>query len=325
MTRSFTQTRRGALGLLGASLALPAAAFAGPPVEVVSGAAFGSSWRAVAAPALRSADLRPLFEALFAEIDAALSPWRPESAISRFNAAEAGEPNADPALIEVTRAAMRLARLSDGAFDPTVGPLVAQWGFGPIRGGGVPGWRDISVGASGVGKTRGDLTLDLCGIAKGWALDRVAQHARALGRTDLLLELGGEFIALGRHPDGRDWHLAVEPPVPGGPIPARLRVPDGHAVATSGTRAQGYVVDGRLYSHLIDPKTQSPVDGALRSVTVAAEDAMSADGWATALFAAGDVAGPELAASRGIAALFLFEESGGPGRVTTGHMPELLL
>lgn len=324
MMKQIHPTRRTALGLFGAVLALPRAAFASD-VEMLSGAAFGTSWQVIAPPGKDLQGLRRGIEALFAEIDAQLSPWRPDSAITRFNKGSAAQQVAEPALIEVADAALGLARRSRGAFDPTVGPLVARWGFGPIHFGGAPDWRGINIGTKGLSKTKADLTLDLCGIAKGWALDRAAELARAEGFDDLLLEVGGEFAAIGRNPSGRDWRVGIEAPGTGYPVPAALRLPNGWAVATSGTQAQSYVLNGRVYGHIIDPRTQSPATGRLKSVTVVAENAMSADGWATALFAAGEKAGIELAREQDIAALFLLEDQGTLQQAQTGLMPELVL
>lgn len=317
-------TRRRALGLIAAPFLLPRTSLAGG-VETVSGSAFGTGWR-IAAPAGSGVNrLAPRIEALFAGIDRLFSPWRPDSAISRFNAGSSGTRLSDPAITRVTAAALDIARRSQGAFDPTVGPLVARWGFGPIAEGSAPDWRALSWDAQGVRKARADLTLDLCGIAKGWALDRAAALARDEGIDDALLDLGGEFLALGRHPDGRDWQIAVEAPMPEQPVPAALRLPAGQAVATSGTRAQSYALGGRLYSHIIDPHTKAPTSGRLRSVTVVAPDAMTADGWATALFAAGDDAGPALARAQDIAALFLIEDGSALRKVRTGAIEDLIL
>ena len=316
MQRHISTSRRAFLGLAGAALILPRHARA-DALETLSGHAFGTTWR-IAGPAGAGLErMRPALDALFASIDRELSPWRADSAISRFNASAAGAP-AGQEMIRVTQAALKLARDSDGAFDPTVGPLVARWGFGPIERGGAPDWRGLRIGAERIGKPRSDLTLDLCGIAKGRALDRALELAEDLGFANLLLDLGGELGALGRHPAGRDWQVAVEHPVPGQPAPAILRLPAGMAVATSGLSAQSYRLGGRIWSHIVDPATASPVQGHLRAVTVLAADAMTADGWATALFAAGDVNGPILARDRGIAALFLFEEGPALRRVETG-------
>ncbi|MBP0483526.1 FAD:protein FMN transferase [Sagittula salina] len=322
--RSHGPSRRAALGLFAGAVALPRAALAGP-VETLTGHAFGTGWR-ITAP--EGADLRRLrtgLEELFAGIDAQLSPWRGDSVLSRFNADPAGRAATDPALTHVGGAALEIARLSNGAFDPTVGPLVARWGFGPITQGGGPDWRGVAAGPDGLTKARDDLTLDLCGIAKGWALDRAAALAREAGVESLLFDLGGEFVVRGHHPAGRAWRVAVDSPIPGAPPPAALRLDDGMALATSGTALQGYTLQGRLYSHVIDPRARAPAGGALRSVTVAAEKAITADGWATALLAAGDEAGPVLARSLGISALFLFAEAGGLRRLATGAMAEMLI
>lgn len=296
--------RRTALALIGGALAQPRPALAGG-VDTVAGRAFGTTWR-IAGPAGDGvARLAPQLDTLFAGIDALLSPWRDDSAISRFNAGPAQVAVSDPALIHVAAAALNIARASDGAFDPTVGPLVAQWGFGPITRGGAPDIGALSVAGGRLRKARDDLTLDLCGIAKGWALDQAARLATGAGFDAMLLDLGGEFVALGTHPAGRDWRVAVEAPIPGAAPPAALRLPPGMAVATSGTAAQSYVLGGTRYSHVIDPRRRMPVGGALLSVTVAAADAMTADGWATALLAAGETAGQDLAQAQDIAALFV--------------------
>lgn len=315
-------SRRRFLGLLGAALACPRLVSAASP-EMLSGNAFGTTWRIVGPPDAQLERLRLELDTLFGSIDAELSPWRSDSVASRFNVSATGV-DASNELLHVTRAALRLAAESDGAFDPTVGPLVARWGFGPIDGSEVPDWRGVQVAPSRIIKAETGLTLDLCGIAKGRALDRAAELARRFGFDNLLLDLGGELGALGRHPSGRAWQVAVEHPLSGPEPAAVLHMPEGMAVATSGLRAQSYTLGSRIWGHIIDPASRSPVSGRLRSVTVLATDAMMADGWATALFAAGDVAGPALARDRDIAALFLFDEDSGLRRVTTGGMAQAL-
>lgn len=321
-------SRRSVLTLMGAVMVVPSASFAGI-VETTAGPAFGTYWRVTAPVGRGVGRLAPALQTLFAQIDAQLSPWRPDSAISRFNAnasdSDRDDAARDPALVHVTAAALEISRRSEGAFDPTVGPLVARWGFGPVAQGGAPDWRALGVGPTAVRKAREDLTLDLCGIAKGWALDCAVDLARDAGFDDLLIDLGGELRAMGRHPDGRDWRVAVEAPLPLFSAPAALRLPAGLAVATSGTRAQSYTLNGRRYSHIIDPATSEPAEGGLRSVTVVASDAMTADGWATALCAAGDTAGPDLAQTQNIAALFLMEHQGSVRQVRTGQIADLLL
>ncbi|MDF1873648.1 FAD:protein FMN transferase [Vannielia sp.] len=316
-------TRRHFLGLGGAALLAPGMAWA-DGVETISGAAFGTTWH-LAGPSGRGLpQLRPAIEAAFGEVDRQMSPWRGDSEISGFNAGPEGGHRVSADTARVAAASLALAQESGGRFDPTVGPLVARWGFGPISGSG-PDWRGLAVEQNTIVKHTAGLTLDLCGIAKGWALDRAVRLARAAGHENLLLDLGGELAAIGTHPAGRAWRVAVENPIGDGPAPAVLRLADGQAVATSGTQAQGYGAGARTYSHIIDPVQQEPTEGALKSVTVLAPTAMQADGWATALFAAGAEAGPALARLRHIAALFLVDTPEGLQQLRTGAIDAALI
>lgn len=319
-TRS--SSRRDVLAALCATLAAPSILRASP-IQDMSGMAFGTSWRIAGTDVGGLEPLRRAVSDLFAEVDLEMSPWRADSTLSRFNTSTTGRA-ASSELTHVTEAALALAQISEGAFDPTVGPLVARWGFGPITDGAVADWRGVSVTEGWLSKTDSDLTLDLCGIAKGRALDRAARLARDQGLTDALLDLGGEFRALGRHPEGRDWRIAVEHPVTGHPTDMVLHLPAGMAVATSGLGAQSYGRNGQLWGHIMDPATAHPVAGRLRSVTVLAKDAMTADGWATALFAAGDDGGPALARVQDISAIFLFEDGQTLRRTDTGGIREVL-
>lgn len=311
--------RRRFLGLAAASLALPALARADTPAtETITGAAFGTLWRITGPAGADIEALRRPAEDLLAGIDRQMSPWRDDSEVSLFNRAGAGGLAVSGDTATVARAALALARDSGGRFDPSVGPLVARWGFGPIEGDARPGWQELAAEGGTLAKTRAGLTLDLCGIAKGWALDRVAQMARARGHGNLLIDLGGELAALGHHPSGRLWQVAVEAP-DGAAAVAVLALP-GLTVATSGTVAQGYALGPRTYGHIIDPATGAPATGDLRSVSVVAPTAMAADGWATALFAAGSDAGPAMARHHGLDALFVIAEAAGPRTLMTGGM-----
>jgi thiamine biosynthesis lipoprotein len=317
-------TRRNALNLIGATLVLPQIAQAAA-TRRIEGAAFGTTWQLVASHHDDLERLRADIDALFAAIDQQMSPWRSDSDISRFNTMGAGWHRADAEMIHVATAALDLAKISHGAFDPTVGPLVAQWGFGPIEGGPDPDWRGLSLGDGGIGKARDELTLDLCGIAKGRALDLAVDLVKARGVDDFLFDLGGELKAFGQHPSGRSFQVAVQHPVAGKPAPATLRLDDGMAVATSGLRTQSYELVGNTYGHIIDPRTNAPANDHLLSVTVVGRDAMIADGWATALFAAGLSGGPDLAQSNNIDALFLTSEGAGISSVRTGAIEGALL
>ncbi len=308
-------TRRHALGLIAGASILPHVAQAAG-MEAISGQAFGTSWQLVASPeadfglsSKRSSEaVGTEINTLFAKIDRQFSPYRGDSLISQFNATHDGAFLQDKDFELVTQKALHIAKQSEGFFDPTVGPLVARWGFGPITTGDTPDWRGITAGPKGIGKTSGALTLDLCGIAKGWALDEASRKLHPLGLEDFLFDLGGELVAFGTHPSGRDWRVAIESAAADRPSPAALRLPSGMAVATSGITAQSYKLRAMTYGHIIDPRRGAPVQGRLRSVSVISEDAATADGWATALFAAGDKFGPEMAQAMELAAVFVFAD-----------------
>lgn len=319
-------TRRGFLTSAAATLALPAVARGAAPVTRFDGTAFATGWQITLAGGAGKDAARMLaaIRAHLAAVDREMSPWRGDSDVTRFNRAGTGPCPLPAALRHVAGAALDIAEASRGAFDPTVGPLVARWGFGPIDGEAGPGWEGLGRDAGGLVKAEAGLTLDLCGIAKGHALDGIAAILEAAGHDAFLADLGGEVFARGLHPEGRPWQVGVEDPrVDAGGMAEVLALSD-MAVATSGDRENGYWLGARRYSHIIDPATEEPVAGRIASVSVIAGDAMTADGWATALMAAGGEAGPALARARGLSALFLMRDGGGLGRVTTGAFDSYL-
>ena len=248
--------RRAFLALGGGSalaLVMPSIAFGAPAVRTMEGRAFATEWSITVPADVDMAPLRGPIERMLAGIDVQMSPWRADSDVTRFNRAAAGTMPMPAELVRVTAAALGLAGVSGGEFDPTVGPLVARWGFGPIKGDSVPDWRGIGLDGDAVSKVHDGLTLDLCGIAKGYALDRMAEIVRGAGHGDFLIDLGGELASSGTHPSGRAWHVAVEDPRPG--VAGAVEVLDlgGMSVATSGSRANSYEIGRRRYSHIIDP------------------------------------------------------------------------
>lgn len=320
--RPTTLDRRGFLAL-GAAFCLaacaPSYARGAPALTALSGSAFGTQW-SVSLPAGENlAGLPERLAALFAQLDLAFSPWRADSVVAKFNAGATRDMAVTDEIANVTGAALAIAHASGGAFDPTVGPLVARWGFGPIHGSASRsrGWLGLTADNGHLAKTETDLTLDLCGIAKGHAVDRTVALLLDAGNEHFLVNLGGELAARGRHPSGRAWQVGVEHPLPGSDDIAGVLRLDGMAVATSGDRANGYDIGRRRYSHIIDPSKSEPVDSMLASVSVLSKNARDADGWATALMAAGG-AGPDLARRRNLSALFLFRHGESLRSVATG-------
>lgn len=322
-------TRRGFLGRAGAAAAgmiisAPALARNAIAIETFAGAAFGTGWRISLPEGTDTTALQAEIMTLLDTVDRQMSPYRPDSDVTRLNTAAAGRCAAPADLLKVTQSALDLAAASDGAFDPTVGPLVARWGFGPIDGDPRPNWSGLAVESGSIVKDHARLTLDLCGIAKGFALDGLARLVYAAGHHDFFIDLGGEVFAAGQHPSGRAWHVGVEDPRPGAGGVAEVLALNNFAVATSGDRENGYTLGDRRYSHIIAPGTRQPVAGSIASVSVLAPTAMQADGWATALMAAGTAAGPEMAQHHGLSALFLLRADDGLARIATGAFDEHL-
>ncbi|MGI3183574.1 FAD:protein FMN transferase [Nioella aestuarii] len=269
-------------------LALSAATFAARPavasdMQVLGGEAFGSYWRGMFAADLPGGDIANLIGQVVAEVDGQMSPYLAGSELSVFN--RAGQASLSDAVVNTTQAALQIAAETGGAFDPAVGPLVARFGFGPIHGGENVGWQALALTGNRLTRENIDVTLDLCGIAKGHALDRMANGLESAGARNFVLELGGEVIARGQHPDGRPWQVGIEDGAGGLAGVARLQ---GLAVATSGLWDQSYRVgSGGRYGHIIDPSTGAPAGDTLASVSVFHDQAMMADGLATALFVMG--------------------------------------
>ena len=308
--------RRSILGLMGGAcglIAAPALAFGSTET---GGTAFGTYWR-VLTPG-RASLVGQQARAVFEAIDREMSPWRADSDLSRINGWAAGDPfPMQPEFARVTAAALDMAAASGGAFDPTVGPLVARHGFGPINGDPDASWRDLRIEAGQLIKTRAGATLDLCGIAKGHAIDALAHRLDAAGLTDWLIDLGGETRARGQHPSGRSWAMAVARPfAPDGEALAALRLED-EAIATSGPGEQSYQVGAARIGHLIDPATGAPVARGATSVTVIAPTAMRADALATALAAMAPGRAATWARARGIAAMVVATDENSAERIVT--------
>ncbi|MXY23708.1 MAG: FAD:protein FMN transferase [Acidobacteria bacterium] len=260
-------------------------------------------------------------------IEAAMSTWRPESELSRFNLADTTDPfSVSPDTATVFQHALTVGALTGGAFDITVGPLVDAWGFGPP---GHPpaapsaadltrlreqvGWERLAVDAeaSTIRKLTPGASVDLSALAKGYAVDQVAELLDAEGFTNYLVEVGGEVRAAGRNARGEPWRVGIERPSAGPPTVYRTVELSGQALATSGDYRNTYVLDGQRVSHTIDPRTGQPVTHALASVSVIDPLCVRADALATGLMVLGPDDGFALATEQGWPALFLVRRPDG--------------
>ncbi len=294
------------------------------------GEAFATTWRVrlCADPArFRDSDaLQARCRTALARIDAEMSPYRTDSDLTRVNRAPAGVPSPLPAMLrEVVTGALDMAALTKGAFDPTVLEAVELWGFGARAvPEGLPadaaverlarhGWRQVRLDAEGLARPE-DVRLDLCGIAKGYAVDALADIARAEpGVTAVLVEIGGELKGFGVQPDGQPWWIGIEDD------DSRIALCDW-AVATSGDGRRAFTHAGRLYSHTIDATTQAPTRSAVASATVFDRQCWRADALATALIVMGEARALAFAETRGIPCLLRVRDG---GRTRTVSSPRL--
>lgn len=260
--------------------------------------------------------VRADIERLLDQVNDEMSTWRGDSVISRFNRAPAGTAMVIPeGFAQVLSAALALAEATVGAYDPTVGPLVKLWGFGPDSARtSVPTAAEIARARARVGyrllefdrATRqliqpGNVYLDLSSIAKGFAVDQIAEYLLERGAEDFLVNLGGDLRVNGRRTDRRPWQVAIERAGGETGKVEQIIQPGNAAVATSGSYRQFFENDGRRYSHTIDPRSGQPVSHAVVAVTVVAADAMTADALATALGVLDPDAGWKFAVERNLA------------------------
>ena len=293
-------------------------------VLALNGATMGTTYSVQVLPPHADLDpdaLQRRIDVLLAKVNALMSTYAPDSELSRFNATQSTDWFAvSPELVKVVDVARQVSDASGGAFDITVGPLVNLWGFGPeSRPDALPAQTDIDAARARVGyhklhtraeppalrKDQPDLYVDLSAIAKGYGVDRVATLLESEGLTDYLVEIGGELRGRGVNGRGEPWRIAVERPEAGRRSVFRIVPLHDLGMATSGDYRNFFEVNGKRYSHSIDPSTGWPVQHPLASVTVLADDCMWADAWATALLVLGTEKGHALAESRGLAALFI--------------------
>ncbi len=292
--------------------------------HALHGPTMGTRWSALfhMPPQFDVAPVAAALQAAVAEVDAQMSTWKPDSDLMRLNAAAPDRWTPVPdRLMTVLTAALQIGRDSGGAFDIGVGDAVRAWGFGPdaaspdaIRaalGPRLPAHQLLELDPlNRRARKHGPLTLDLCGIAKGYGVDRLAGVVAEFGIRAALLAIDGELRAVGLQPDGRPWAVAVERPDPNSRTPYALLELQDAAVATSGDYRHWVTVGERRLSHSMDPARGGPLTASPASVTVVCASCMQADAWATALMVAGSAAGADLARRHHLEALFLDRDGG---------------
>lgn len=314
----------------------------GPRHIEIFGQSMGTTYvvKVVAAPApLGGNALRARVESVLEDIDRQMSTYRQDSEISRLNRAPIGEwVRVSEGLHYVVSHALALTKETDGAFDVTVGRLVSLWGFGPEPATGPPSAAAVHEERQRVGpdalevrpsppalSRRRNVMIDLSAIAKGFAVDEVAQSLEEMGIERYLVEIGGELRVRGMNAGALPWRVGVQVPSTAefGTVQRAFSLIVG-AVATSGDYRNFLVRDGVRYSHTIDPRTGYPTHHELASVTVLEASAMVADALATALYVMGPERGMQYATRHAIAALFIIRRYGGFDEQSTSRFAELL-
>jgi FAD:protein FMN transferase len=280
-----------------------------------TGATMGTTYhiKVVTGPGKNGKDLQRRIDQRLKKLNKSMSTYQTDSEISRFNRLRSVDTDfaVSPDFLAVMLAADAVYRLTDGAWDGTVKPLVDLWGFGPT--GAIDaapseqavaavlknvGFQQIEVSAKGFLKKRlAAVTIDLASIAKGYGVDQVSQLIEGMGFRNFLVEIGGEVYTSGRRPDGKKWRVGISKPIKTASANAVYRALEleDQAMATSGDYRNFEIIDGQAYSHIIDPRNGYPVKHGVVSTSVVAPNCTLADGLATALM----VMGPE----KGIALL----------------------
>ncbi len=266
-----------------------------PPSAVsVSGETMGTTWSVkVVSDDVDASELQQVLDDRLIALNDVFSTYLPESELSRLNRI-AGTSEITNELLLVLEVSRDIYRLSEGAFDVTVGPLVNLWGFGPDGPrNGVPtsleieeamartGFSKVAIEGNRLNKPAG-LIIDLSAVAKGYAVDELAEILESRGLERYLVEIGGEVRTRGLNDRNQPWVIGIEAP------DMEIRrlystIPvTGQGMATSGDYRNYFTHEGEVYSHTLDPRTGWPVQHNLASVTVLHDSAAYADGLATA-------------------------------------------
>jgi thiamine biosynthesis lipoprotein len=325
ITNSLTGPFKRASFLLYALLVFSLLGLAGcdsrPEIIKLSGTKMGTSYHITVVADQPAPDgLADRIEAVLNEVDQSMSTYKADSEISHFNRLDVAVTQMiSPQFADVLDVSKLIWQQTGGAFDPTVGPLVDMWGFGPEPTGDVIpedeqiasaleniGYQHLNIDLQTISKAA-PIRLDLSAVAKGYAVDQIADLLEILALPDYLVEVGGEMRLGGSNPKGQPWRIAVELPAM---MPQAQRVIEAYdvAIATSGDYRNYFEKDGVRYSHTIDPRTGRPIRHSLASVTVVGKTCAEADAWATALMVMGEEQGMLLADHLGLAIYMLVKD-----------------
>ena len=315
-----------------------------PPKDLetnISGPTMGTTYniKFVAKDGVDAQKLKQQIDQMLININQLMSTYIKDSELSRFNQWKSDKSFPMSAqTLYVLNEAKRLGVMSAGLLDVTIGPLVNLWGFGPqSRPEKIPteklinttrqqiGLDKLKVGPTWASKAQPDLYVDLSTIAKGYAVDQLAELLQNLNISNFLVEIGGEMRLAGVKASGEPWKIAIEKPETSQRSIQRIISVGDNAVATSGDYRNYYEHDGVRYSHLINPTTGYPIKHNLVSVTVVHPSSMTADGLATALNVMGKDKALELAETYALAVLLITKEKGNFTEYTSSEFDQLVI
>ena len=306
-----------------ATIAILARHNAPAPYQKASGLIFGTMYSVTYQS---KTDMKASIDSMLKVFDGSLSPFNDTATISRINRNE--RVIADELFATVFRKSMEVSEATDGAFDITIAPLVNAWGFG-FKQGSFPdsimvdsllqltGYEKVSMNEQGeVVKQDERMMLNCSAIAKGYAVDVIANLLKSKGVKNMMVDIGGEVVVQGKNPKEKKWRIGINKPVDDSLATnqelERIVEITAAAIATSGNYRNFYYNNGKKYAHTIDPSTGYPVQHSLLSATVVANDCMTADAYATAFMVMGVEKALEMAESNpAIEAFFIFSDEEG--------------
>jgi thiamine biosynthesis lipoprotein len=239
-------------------------------------------------------NLKSPIDSILKASNQSLSTYIPDSEISQFNKTDSLAYPSDM-FLDVLMKSEEIYRKTNGAFDPTIGPLVNAWGFGPDKQKKVLdsaqvdsllqliGFDQITFSEQLVTKPRG-VYLDFSAIAKGYAVDLVAEFLESKNLEHYMVEIGGEVRARGTNEEGNTWTIGIEDPLVAKNEQKLIAIValDGRSLATSGNYRNYFQEDGKTYAHILDPRTGYSQGKQILSASIFARTCIEADALATA-------------------------------------------
>lgn len=276
-----------------------------------------------------SRDFSGSVDSLFRVMDSSMSLWDSTSIITKINANDASV-RTDSHFLKVYQKAWEVSEITDGYFDCTVGPLVKAWGFSYKKGLPAPdssqvdsllqltGYHKVRVEAGRLLKELPDIAIDFNAIAQGYTVDVIADFLEDREVKNYLIEVGGEVRAEGKNERGEIWRIGIDKPVNSSDLNRQLQAVvtlNGKSLATSGSYRKFVERGGQKFSHAINPKTGFPITHTLLSISVLADDCMTADAYATAFLVMGLEKSIPLAKAKGLELYGILAEPDGSLRV----------